>query len=437
MRLIEAAYFVDAARSVLRTFNDESQLPPYAILSHTWGDEEVTLQDLDTHSSDAQRRSRVRNMSGYWKITKACRQALTDGIAFIWVDTCCIDKSSSAELSEAINSMFRWYQMAEVCYAYLDDVEVHLEAGVDGILLSDERFSVEELAKAKWFTRGWTLQELIAPNEVVFYGQGWKYIDTKTWLKEVLERITGISEDVLQGTELEDESISKRMSWMARRHTTRVEDLAYSLMGIFNVNMPLLYGEGHRAFVRLQEEIMKDSDDHSLFAWSSTAHDSENMLDHSSVFATHPDQFAQSGGIGTRRLDDDEAESYALTNKGVRIQLRISPYKVPTGRYSHRYIFLAVLDCRYDDPTLRDCRPAIIVEQPSATGSQLVRISNAGIVPVSYGLHKGDAVMHMSVISASDERTGPETVYLCKKVPGRAQFRHHTTNTKQGLALPY
>jgi hypothetical protein len=124
----------------------------------------------------------------------------------------CIDKSSSAELSEAISSMFRWYQMAKVCYAYLDDVQNFLEAGVNGAM-SDERFSEEELARSRWFTRGWTLQELIAPNEVVIYGKDWKYTDTKTWLRESLERITGISADVLwNSTQLENKSIAHRMS---------------------------------------------------------------------------------------------------------------------------------------------------------------------------------------------------------------------------------
>jgi hypothetical protein len=161
---------IDATLLELCSFMDESQIPPYAILSHTWGVDEVTLEQFNhVLTREDSGSAPVKLSHGFWKITKACQQALIDGLAYVWVDTCCIDKSSSAELSEAINSMFRWYQNAEVCYAYLDDVQVALEPGVDGVLLSDERFSEEELARSRWFTRGWTLQELVAPNDVVFY----------------------------------------------------------------------------------------------------------------------------------------------------------------------------------------------------------------------------------------------------------------------------
>lgn len=165
--------------------------------------------------------------------------------------SCCIDKTSTAELSESINSMFRWYQKAKVCYAYLEDVD-----------------DVSELARSRWFTRGWTLQELIAPKDVYFYSTNWALLGNKNDLRDNLETITGISRDVLSGaSQSRQVCIATRMRWAANRQTTRVEDIAYCLMGIFDVQMPLLYGEGKRAFVRLQQEMMRGSDDQSLFAW--------------------------------------------------------------------------------------------------------------------------------------------------------------------------
>ncbi|KAI4674442.1 uncharacterized protein J4E88_008176 [Alternaria novae-zelandiae] len=155
---------IDATTLELRLFMDESLIPPYAILSHTWGEDEVTLQQFTNHSlrDDAT----FKNSRGYWKILKACQQALSDRLTLVWVDTCCIDKNSSAELSEAINSMFRWYEQAAECYAYLDDINVGSEAWADSLMSNDDK---EQLARSRWFTRGWTLQELLAPKEIRFY----------------------------------------------------------------------------------------------------------------------------------------------------------------------------------------------------------------------------------------------------------------------------
>lgn len=165
--------------------------------------------------------------------------------------SCCIDKTSTAELSESINSMFRWYQKAKICYAYLEDVD-----------------DVSELGRSRWFTRGWTLQELIAPKDVSFYSTNWTFLGSKSDLRDNLAAITGISQDVLSGaSESWHECIATRMRWAANRQTTCLEDMAYCLLGIFDVQMPLLYGEGKRAFTRLQQEIMRGSDDQSLFAW--------------------------------------------------------------------------------------------------------------------------------------------------------------------------
>ncbi|KAI1461616.1 heterokaryon incompatibility protein-domain-containing protein [Annulohypoxylon moriforme] len=235
MRLLNARTF-----EVREFSDDESQT--YAILSHTWGDEECSFQQMSAPD--------VSTRKGYTKIKYCCQQAIKEGLEWVWVDTCCIDKTSTAELSEAINSMFRWYKNAAICYAYLADVT-----------------DIHELAQSRWMTRGWTLQELIAPKDVHFYSMNWRYLGSKHDLQDELQRITGIDRLILSTGVFNEACIAKRMSWAANRKTTRIEDIAYSLLGIFEVNMPLLYGEGRRSFIRLQEEIMKISDDYSLFAW--------------------------------------------------------------------------------------------------------------------------------------------------------------------------
>lgn len=215
-------------------------IPDYAILSHRWEDEEISFQDLKD--------GRGRRMTGFAKIQDCCDRADKDGFEFVWIDTCCIDKTSSAELSEAINSMYKWYQKAQICYAYLSDVEAGRH---------DEQFS-----KSKWFTRGWTLQELLAPSHVVFYDSTWNEIGTKSYLKDEITLITGISSLF----DIDKACVAEKMSWASRRETTRVEDIAYCLMGLFGVHMTPLYGEGHNSFIRLQLEILSRSDDESIFA---------------------------------------------------------------------------------------------------------------------------------------------------------------------------
>ncbi|KAI5997542.1 heterokaryon incompatibility protein-domain-containing protein, partial [Pisolithus albus] len=237
----------------------------YAILSHRWEDgSEVTYEEMiGLMKMEGWKRDEVGHRSGYQKIIKTCEQAMKDGYEWVWIDTCCIDKRSSAELSEAINSMYRWYQDAQVCYAYLNDVEEST--------FPTER-NKEKYDKSngwpEWFMRGWTLQELIAPNQIEYFNRNWAPIGNKQHLAPVLEDITRIPCDVLRdGLAGKRLSVAQIMSWAALRRTTRVEDRAYSLMGLFEVNMPMVYGEGKRAFRRLQLEIIREFDDHSIFAW--------------------------------------------------------------------------------------------------------------------------------------------------------------------------
>ena len=265
--------------------------PPYDILSHTWGDEEVSFAQYSKPES--------RRLAGFKKIWKSCSLAKCQ---YVWVDTCCIDKSSSAELSEAINSMYKWYQNSNICLVYLSD------------MIQGERFdqNLENLRRCKWFRRGWTLQELLAPKTIYFHDRDWIYIGSRTNMSGILSKITGINETSLWNPR--GASIAQKMSWAANRQTTRTEDTAYCLLGLFDVNMPLLYGEGDKAFKRLQLEILQSSSDESIFAWTDERYWTSGLL------ADSPDAFASSGDIIS--LGSFLRRPYTMTNQGLHIQLR-------------------------------------------------------------------------------------------------------------------
>ena len=243
MRLLRC----DIGGAVSLTEFPDSSPPPYAILSHTWGHEEVTFKDMIDGTGT--------NKLGYDKIRFCEEQASRDGLQYIWVDTCCIDKTSSAELQEAINRMFQWYQRATKCYAYLLDVSAK-EKNSSAV---SARYSWEaSFRDSRWFTRGWTLQELIAPASVEFFSADRVRLGDRISLEKQISDITAIPIDALQGRSLSEFSIDERLAWMEGRNTTVQEDKAYSLFGIFDVQMPLLYGEGKdKAFARLQEELNK------------------------------------------------------------------------------------------------------------------------------------------------------------------------------------
>ncbi|KIN06945.1 hypothetical protein OIDMADRAFT_150200 [Oidiodendron maius Zn] len=243
MRLLELKS--NGECSLTRDLTDN--IPPYAILSHTWGEdhEEITFQDFMQDDG----KSKV----GYDKIRFCKEQAKRDNLQYFWIDTCCIDKSNSNELSEAINSMFRWYHGATKCYVYLLDVSGY-NSYVDD---KSNRPSWETaFRKSRWFTRGWTLQELIAPISVEFFSKEGVLLGDRGSLEQHIHEITGIPVKALQGGHLSDFNIIERMLWAEKRETKREEDKAYSLLGIFDVHMPLIYGEGRdSAFRRLREGI--------------------------------------------------------------------------------------------------------------------------------------------------------------------------------------
>lgn len=280
-------------------------IPEYAILSHTWGKAEVSFHDLQNVEA-----GQLDGLEGYEKIRACCELAAYYGYQYVWIDTCCIDKTSSADLSEAINSMFRWYQNARICYAYLADFCMRDE------LLMGSPIDEQTFRKSRWFTRGWTLQELLAPGNVEFYDKNWHYYGSKSSLKDQISLITGVQQGHM--FDISGASAAQKMSWASGRKTTRLEDIAYSLMGIFDVSMPLLYGEGRKAFIRLQHGIVKISDDESIFPWM------DGELLESGVFAQTPHAFAESGDvvqiIDGHRLYVRRAP-YAVTNRGLAIEI--------------------------------------------------------------------------------------------------------------------
>lgn len=243
---------------ILTNFNG-NRIPPYAILSHTWGrdEDEITYKDVTERSHNT-----LRTKAGYKKLQFCAQQVVRHNLVYFWIDTCCIDKSSSAELSEAINSMFEWYRKAAMCYVFLTDVT--LDSYPKGSRWWDEKI----FPQSRWFTRGWTLQELLAPHPeaVVFYSADGTCLCSRGSGAPLIHQRTGISMDALRGSKpLSQFSVEERMSWAQGRETTREEDAAYSLMGLFDVHMPPIYGEGRaKAFRRLLREIRDaaESDGH-------------------------------------------------------------------------------------------------------------------------------------------------------------------------------
>lgn len=360
----------------------ESRGQIYAILSHCWlpnPNHEVLFRDIETiddrdeqadasNTEDLDDIDLIRNPAyigrppfrkpGYHKLRGAAQTAHRHGYRFLWVDTCCIDKSSSAELTEAINSMWQYYSQAAHCYAYLEDVvaekldqtpararaympdparaQVLTQSHPFAVFMKDGWWNLQPFPPAdrerlisieaqfrtsRWFKRGWTLQELLAPSLVKFYDRSWTPLCDKDVQWPLIADITGISKDVLlEPANLANSCIAQKMSWASKRSTTRPEDAAYCLLGLFDVAMPMLYGEGKKAFLRLQHEIIKQSDDRTIFAWR----DMDNITS-SGILASHPSMFSLSGNV--RRLaykvssGTGSDQPYHMTNKGLSICL--------------------------------------------------------------------------------------------------------------------
>ncbi|KAI1146110.1 heterokaryon incompatibility protein-domain-containing protein [Nemania diffusa] len=314
----------------IRSFLNENTRPPYAILSHTWlpDGEEVTFEDLLAYHEAVAQGQRVladsiASRPGFKKIQSCCDMAAQSyGLEWAWIDTCCIDKRSSAELSEAINSMFKWYRDAAACCAFLQDVTASV---------NDPSFR-----NSRWFTRGWTLQELIAPKQIWFYDQEWQLIGAKhedPQLCDIISNITSIPVGFLKGTPLSEACVAKRMSWAAKRQTTRSEDAAYSLLGIFDINMPLLYGEGPKAFIRLQEEIINQIHDQSILAWG------DPRLD--TPFTTEDILAEPLGALATSPADFEDCGDFEIAiRKCNTLRIEYSPEPVVLPQYSKDWLIL-------------------------------------------------------------------------------------------------
>ena len=243
---------------------------------------------------------------------------------------------SSAELSEAINSMYKWYHDAAICMVYLNDVP-----GLDELGKDQSHLQLVALQKSRWFTRGWTLQELIASHELLFFASDWSTIhhstqsehDNLDWV-ETISQITQINSLILRDRDsLTSFCIAERISWAARRKTTRAEDIVYCLMGLFNINMPILYGEGaHKAFRRLQDEIIKTSFDQSIFAW-------RGPYGGSGLLTQTPADFADSPKLGL--WAPNTLKPFVMTNIGLSISLPITG----GGNDVHPNFVRAALQC--------------------------------------------------------------------------------------------
>lgn len=302
-----------------------SKIPDYAILSHTREEDEITYFEPGGWNDWPAARK------GYWKIQLTCRLARERHLKYAWVDTCCIDKKSSAELSEAIKTMHKWYERAAVCFVCLSDLD-------DGESLETT------LPTCRWFGRVWTLQELIAPKDVLFFDNTGAFRGSKADLVDTLSRATTISPEILlHQRPLRSVAVAEKSAWAAHRSTTRIEDIAYSLLGIFDINMSLLYGEERKAFRRLQEEIIRTTPDTSIFAWRSpvpSKKQSPKSL-YSGLLADSPRAFARDRPIIKRpyhpRVD------MAVTSIGIKISIRLVWHHLPPSRQVAKYVL--PLDC--------------------------------------------------------------------------------------------
>lgn len=347
-------WLINARTMRLVHIDDETRTPRYAILSHTWLPEgsEVSFRDMTQLGSRLS--LRPRRKPGWSKVANTCRLALSYKCEYAWIDTCCIDTSSSAELQEAINSMFRWYERAEVCFVHLADVQADDEHERDG----------SAFRTCRWFRRGWTLQELLAPATLVFYDKAWSVISDKddADMRRLITEITGIDDYYICRSNrnlfssshqwLSRASVAERMSWAAGRETTRTEDLAYCLLGIFDINMPMLYGEGMKAFQRLQEEIMKVDDDCSLLCWGwnhgRNSGETQTLAtaaaeDESLLLAPHPRYFEGCKRIRPQALPGFTLPLFSLSQRGLKVRAPVR------DDVTHAHLSYVVLGCGLDE----------------------------------------------------------------------------------------
>ncbi|KAF5011911.1 hypothetical protein FDECE_2007 [Fusarium decemcellulare] len=434
----------------------ETEIPPYAILSHTWDDVEITFQDITGLSIDE-----LSLKPAFYKVQESCAQARQDGFDYIWIDTCCIDKTSSSELSEAINSMFKWYQQSALCYVYLSD----FNSGFKPRPEDQQQDRVTQLApddisfcRSRWFTRGWTLQELIAPRSVDFFDKNWVSFGSRDGdlRGRVCERTRiqpelftesrcscrrgypapqvrdgicmGCGEVDALPQSLDSFAVSIKMNWASSRVTTRKEDAAYCLIGLFNINMPMLYGEGDKAFLRLQEAIVRQSKDQSILLWRGSTQEIPRERAPGCLAPSHSN-FQDAvrilgrrvfSNVDRRRYETDFLGNMApmeITDTALRTNLWICPctvsaYDPDTDGYLDRQLWLGILDLARDNDHL--VRPAIILEHMGAVDlyrrvyHQLIITVNPRQEHVSFRLsleQNGDSVVDPRAEVLADRST--------------------------------
>ncbi|KAK6435197.1 hypothetical protein LTR95_008617 [Oleoguttula sp. CCFEE 5521] len=280
----------------------------YAILSHRWHAKEISYQQLES----AEKIARSITLPHFAKIQSACAKAASLGYQWLWIDTCCINKQDNAELTESLNSMYKWYNVDHITAKGPTPFAV---------AATDE----SKVPESEWFTRGWTLQELLACKTARFYDVNWDEIGTKATLALDLQRITRIEAGYLHHRKsLHLASIATKLSWACDRVTTRPEDKVYSLVGLFDVYLPIQYGEGlKKAFRRLQLELLTTPDE-SIFAWTLPGLSWEPSLGYDSdeygLLAPSIECFGKSGGVTHINKEDyrpRSAAGYSMVQTGV------------------------------------------------------------------------------------------------------------------------
>ncbi|KID79353.1 Vegetative incompatibility protein HET-E-1 [Metarhizium brunneum] len=343
MRLLKTANY-----ALFEAHDIPVPFPHYAILSHTWTSpkEEITYQDIRKRKSDIE--NNIYKQKGWSKLTKFCDRAAKDGWDWAWMDNCCIDKTNPADIQEAINAMFRYYQDAGLCYAYLEDVDalaaledagLHEDEDPDEIANLNDIACPDSLAyealhsdfiKARWFSRGWTLQELLAPHYLVFVDREWRRIGSReTWASEIKEASSIEARHLtsFRPTDFQSCSIAMRLSWASRRVTTVQEDETYSLLGLFGVSLPLIYGEGRwRAFNRLQRELITVYNDDSIFAWTVEQPTVSGQSNNSGwgILASSSEQFRGASEIESL---GHFSSSFSMTNRGLEMRAKLIRHK--------------------------------------------------------------------------------------------------------------
>ncbi|CAI9634054.1 unnamed protein product [Alternaria burnsii] len=387
----------------------EERIPPYAILSHTWGadSDEVTYLDVVNMAN--------LHKLGWNKIHACAKQAKRDNLQYFWVDTCCIDKSSSAELTESINSMYNWYKKAKVCYVLLEDLPAHL--GLE-----------DQIAKCRWFTRGWTLQELLAPSNVEFYDQDWTFRGSRKDHTDTISEFTSIPTEVLlKPRTIYMESVGARMSWASSRVTKRTEDIAYCLLGIFEINMPLIYGEGKRAFLRLQEEIIKRNNDLTILGWDSVSYYKrwDGLVE---VLAGSPAAFA--GSAKLQNISIGLGPEFSITNRGLlltgdfKLSYRSSRQKPEKSTYVLQIATTG--DSATREIGLRKLAPHLY--------GRLRRLPPSGYYNASSGFDDSDYITKSDNITETP--TDEDTIYIRTDFRHTDDFTHLAASRNNALHIP-